>query len=353
VGVLEKLGIRPQRAATATLPPLGSKTRLSILSPFQEQSILPQLVAMDIFGPGVELPLSRLVAMQIPAVVKARAILHSLIATRPLVAYRGEDRLDPQPTWLYRSDTGIDPAMRLRDIIDDLFFNEAALLAVQRTEAGSILDAVHIPYDRWAVDTDGRILVDNKPAPTGSVIWIPGPWAGLLVHGQATIRAAIQMDDAWRARVRNPFPAMTITPTDNIEVTEGERQDLIKAVSAARRDIDNAVMFVPYGLKIEEHAISKTDLFESGRNAVRLDFANLLNMPAALLDGSVSEASLTYSTQEGRRNELFDYTIGYWTAPIEQALSQDEVVPRGQRVRIDFTDYLTPAAAPTGPIEQD
>jgi hypothetical protein len=329
-----------------------AKASLGILSPFSDQSALQQLIARDLL-PDVELPLTRVAAMQVPAVAKSRALLHSLISTRPLVDYTGADKVTNQPSWLYRSDTGIDPAMRMRDILDDHLFNEASLLACNRSDTGALLDAVHVPYDRWEVTPDGRILVDRNEVAAGSVIWIPGPWAGLLVHGAALIRAARQMEDAWMARVRNPFPAMIITPTQDTEVKEDERKKLIASVSAARRDIDNAVMFVPYGLSVTPQATSATDLFETGRNAIRLDFANLLNIPAALLEGSPSEASLTYSTQEGHRNELFDYTIPYWTGPIEQALSQDAVVPRGHRVRFDFSDLLTTDAATAGPIEQD
>lgn len=132
-----------------------------------------------------------------------------------------------------------------------------------------------------------------------------------------------------------------------------EAKTYVEAVAKARRSIDGAVMFIPNSVDLEAHNADTTDLFEAGRNALRIDFANHMNLPVALLDGSVAEASLTYSTQEGRRNELFDYTIGYWTAPIEQALSLDNVVPRGQRIRFDFTDLLNSQATPTGAPEQD
>lgn len=358
MGILSWLGVRQTLADTQrAVPGAVVKSQLGVLSPFQN-SVLPQIITADLWGEDAQLPLTRLEAMRIPSVVKARALLHSLIASRPLVAYRGNERVDPQPTWLYRSDTGIDPAMRIRDILDDHFFNEASLLAVQRGTEEQIIDAVHVPYDRWKVDQDGTILVSSPegqdvPAPAGSVVWIPGPWMGLLVHGQATLAAARDMEDAWMDRVRHPLPPLELHQLEDDQLTDTQALAYVTAVKRSIESNGSSVFFTPYNIESKDHSGGATDLFESGRNALRLDIANMLNMPAALLDGSVSEASLTYSTQEGRRNELFDYTIPYWAGPIEQALSLDNVVPRGQRIRFDFSDLLTPTAAPTGAPTED
>lgn len=352
MGFLDWLGFAP---LSTPVVPREARSQVGVLSPFQPQAELAPFIVGDIWGKDVVLPLTRMEALKIPSVAKARAILHSLIGSRPLVNLSGTEILrgTKAATWLYRSDTGISPQLRNKLILDDHLFCEASLLAVKRGAEDVILDAIHIPYDRWTVNEFGEILVDGNLAPVGSVVWLPGPWAGLLVHGEQTLRAARQMEDAWTARVRNPFPAMVVKDTADLNINEAARKKLVQQIAAARRDPDNAVFYLPSGLELDTHASESTDLFESGRNAIRLDIANLLNLPAALLDGSVSEASLTYSTQEGRRNELFDYTIPYWAGPIEEALSLDNVVPRGQRVRFDFTDLLTTTTAPTGPTTGD
>jgi phage portal protein BeeE len=71
------------------------------------------------------------------------------------------------------------------------------------------------------------------------------------------------------------------------------------------------------------------------------------------MDASLSTASLTYSTQEGQRNEFADFTLPYWLEPIQQRLSLDDVVPSGQRVRFDLTDLYTTTPSPTGTITED
>lgn len=339
--------------AGSNVLPFPRKPTLGIVSPWSESSnALQQLVASDILGADIPL-ITRQAAMRVPAIVKARALLHSVIATRPLRAYRDGEPLPDQPTWLYRSDTGISPRLRNKLILDDLIFNEASLLYVERGADKQIIDALPVPYDRWDVDEEGRILIDRKPVDADKVVWIPGPGPGLLAQGCELIPAALSTERAWAQRVRNPFPAMVLQHTEDTQLEPDEAKEFVLEVAKARRNPDSAVMYVPFGLEIESHAAETTDLFESGRNALRLDFANMLNMPAALLDGSVSEASLTYSTQEGRRNDFLDLTVPYWAGPIEDALSLDNVVPRGQYVRFDFTDYAAPAAEPAGPNVED
>ena len=111
-------------------------------------------------------------------------------------------------------------------------------------------------------------------------------------------------------------------------------------------------MYFPSHLGLEVYG----DRADSGhaieaRNALRLDFANHLGIAASRLEGSQAEAALTYTTQEGARTELADALQG-WVDPIAARLSQDDVVPRGQRVRFDVTDLATPAPTATGiPVE--
>jgi hypothetical protein len=71
------------------------------------------------------------------------------------------------------------------------------------------------------------------------------------------------------------------------------------------------------------------------------------------MDASLSTASLTYSTQEGQRNEFADFTVPYWTEPIQHRLSLDDVLPQGQRIRFDLSDLYTNPQNPISPIVED
>ena len=88
-------------------------------------------------------------------------------------------------------------------------------------------------------------------------------------------------------------------------------------------------------------------MFIEARNASRLDLAAYFQLPGSLLDASTATASLTYQTQEGNQSSLDTLTVPYWARPIEDRLSQDDVVPVGHTVRFAWAAaYVEPA----GPV---
>lgn len=352
---LELLKLGAQVSASKGVTGGVSASSVGVLTPWSEQVGLAKVIAAEI-GYGTN-GVSRAEALSVPAIAKGRGILHALIVGRPLRALDRTGLVDPQPTWLYRSDTGIAPEYRMTCILDDLIFGDGSGLLVNRSEVDRtrILDAVHVPRARWTVDEFGRVWIDgvlvDEP---DAFVFIPGPGPGLLNQAADHIRAAKDLDRAWQARARNPFPAMELHEVDDsAALTEDEAKAYVQAVAEARRNPDAAVMFTPHNIDLRSHAAEVTDFYDGGRNALRLDFANFLNLPASLLEGSQSTATLTYSTQEGKRNEVFDYSVNYWVRPIETALSTDRVCPRGQRIRFDFTDLESTTATPTGAPTED
>lgn len=326
----------------------------AIASPWSSTQ-LNTLVWSDVFG-GEAQVMTRAEALSLPAVNKATAIMKSLIADKPLRAYKGDELAPVQPTFLYRTDGDVSPWLRMAGTIDDLIFYGWSLWAVERGAAGQITAAVHVPFDRWQFDTDGRVLVTSgggKPQPVDarSVILIPGPNDGLLTHASRSLRGAAAIEGAWVERARNPIPQVNLHLTEEAGIELAEAQQLVKDWDLARQT--GATAFTPHNVDAIAMGQLSPDLFTEGRNNSRLDVANFFNLPAALLDGSVSTASLTYSTQEGDRNEVYDYCLPYWVGAIEGRLSQDDVVPAGQRVRFDFSTLLNSPQSPTGAITED
>ena len=322
----------------------------------QPQNVLGQIVIDDIFGDLPEL-VDRTNAMRVPAVRRGRALLVGGIADLPLVAYRGDTPVAKQPTWLYRSDL-MDPWHRTALTIDDLIFYDCSLWGRSNGEDGFPVETWHIPFERWSVDDRGRILVmdeQNNPRPVESntIIYIPGTGDGGLLAAPDTIRGARAIDRAWVARTRSPIPPTLFTQTEQGTVEADEVKQLLSSWATARTNPDTAaVAFVPYGLQPNFPAVADDSaMFIEGRNAVRLDVANLLNIPASLLDGSTATASLTYVTTEGQKSSFHEQSLRYWTAPLEHRLSMDDIVPRGQRVRFDIT--YTTQVAPTGEPGED
>lgn len=334
--------------STSSISARMSATQTGIRSPWTEGQ-LEKLVWSDVFG-TIPLFVTRAEALTIPGVYKARAILLSLIADKRLTALRNGELLDPQPRWLYWTSGLLGPWQRMAMTVDDLIFYGWSLWGRRVNERGEILDAWRIPYEDWEFDDVGRVMLrdangDLYPANAADVILIPGPASGLVDYAARTLRAAAELETSWAKRSVSPIPAIELHETTMSGITEDEARAVVDAWAAARRDPNGAIAFTPYN--VEARALGSNvaaDLFIEGRNASRIDIANFFNLPAQLLDGSLSTASLTYSTQEGRRNDVLDYGLPYWIRPIEARLSQDDVVPNGQSVAFDFGPLVTTAA---------
>lgn len=341
---------RLARSVSEMDPQTITSQRAGIRSPWQTGNLSP-IVWNDLFDADAQ-PVSRKLAMRVPAVAKARHVIVSMVAPIPLRAMRGDQVLPPdeQPTWTYRTSGPVSPWHRMAWTLDDLIFTGWALWAVRRGTAGQVLEADRVPPEWWDFDHTGDILVCGEAVREDEVILFPGPAEGIIEYAGESIRAALNLERSWHGRVRSPIPTMEIRQTTDEELEDDEIDDLIEEYVKARQDPQGAVSFTPFGFELVEHGTADSTMFVEARNAVRLDVAAFTGLPGAAIDGSLATASLTYVTQEGKRTELGD-ALQLWMDPITARLSQDDVVPQGQRVVFDTSDKTT--QAPTGPDRQD
>jgi hypothetical protein len=322
-------------------------------SPWAEGQLAP-IVYSDIYGAAV-LPTGRTEAMTVPALNKARNLLVTSIARLPLVALDSTGPLpaEQQPTWLYRTDGWLSPYQRMVWTLDDLLFSGHCLWDVTRGSARQILNAERIPLEEWRIDNGGAIIVNDEAVNASSVLYFQAHTEGLLEVAGRTIRAAASIEESVARRAASPVPVMEIHHTDPDTPVDGdEARGMVAGYNKARRDPEGATVFTPAHIELRDHgANADAGAMIEARNAVRLDVANLTNVPAALLDGSVAVASLTYVTTEGKKSEFIELSLTPWIEDIQARLSMDDVVPRGQRVRFDMTELLTPQATPVSSTE--
>lgn len=330
----------------------NSYPRSGIVSPWT-QGQLTQIVWSDIFGTEAKF-VSRAEAMSIPAVAKARQILVSSIARFPMVVLDAEGNdVTARHEWLYRSDGEVSWWHTMAWTIDDLIFSGWSLWGVERDANGAIIRGERCPIERWQVTPNGVIQIQNETgnyvdAEADSVILIPGAFEGLLKVASRTIRAAAKLETSVLSKSQNPIPAIELHATTDDPLEPEEVQALVQAWANARGDENGAIAFTPHNIEVRPHGSTEASLLIEGRNFVRIDVGAFLGIPAALMDASLSTASLTYSTQEGQRNEFADFTMPYWLEPIQQRLSMDDVVPAGERVRFDLSSLYTTTQSPTG-----
>lgn len=325
----------------------------SVTSPWSDAQ-LSAFVWSDVFGNVDQLPVTRAEAMRVPAVAKARSLLAPTIGRQPLVALDRTGALATQPTFLYRTDQDLVSMTHVMTwIVDDLIFYGRALLSVQRGSDGFPTSIDRVAPDRYTI-TDGAILVDEKPVDERSVIFIPGLVDALLDIGSRSIRGARYVEEAWVGRVRNPIPTTVLKQTDaDAALDQDEVEAIVRKVSANRRDPDGAIAFLPAGLDMVALGQNDASLFVEARNAGRIDIGGFVGIPSTLMDATTVQSSLTYENKAGERDRFYVEAVPLYASAIEARLSLDDVVPRGQRVRFDFSELYAQLPTPTGAPTED
>ncbi|MFZ4843020.1 hypothetical protein [Mycetocola saprophilus] len=322
-----------------------------IVTPWQTTVRPERFVWDDVFGTET-LTVSREEAMTVPPVVKGRAIITGTLAAMPLRLLAGDDLLET-PDWLATTEGAVTPLARMAWTLDDLIFTGMSLWAVERDAADAITTAMRVPVEWWHIDANNEIIVQGEPVDESEVILFLGPQEGFLELATRTMRGAVALEKDVVKRSAAPIPLVELHEITNTNLTDDEAADLVASYVQARMDPMGAVAFTPANIELKAHGETAPDLSTAGRNFVKIDVANFLNLPASILDGSVSEASLTYSTTEGKRNELADYGLSYWGDAIAARLSQSDVTAKGQRVRFDYGDLRSTTPSPTGPVVKD
>lgn len=342
------------RGTYSQLKPTGFVS--SYQSPTALQTLDPVVVA-DWLGPelAAQMPLSRAEAMSIPVVAKARHLLVSSISrlTMRTLDAAGQDLGEPAWWHAEAEDNPTTPYDRMAWTVDDLIFYGRALWYVSRDGVdGPIQTAEFVPSSWWRIASDGEVLLNDQPLRREEYVLFNPPHEGLLALATRTLRGAIDTENAWVGRMRNPIPLIELHRAEEGDLTETEITAHVAAWSEARRSINGGIGYTPQELELRIHGEVKADLFLEGRNALRTDMASFLNLRASMLDGTSGIDSLTYTTRNGERNLYYELDLPYWTDPIEARLSMNDVCAPGQRNRFDRTEQQT-NPTPTGPATED
>lgn len=357
VGILDALRLNRAVAGGA-----GDAIPLpQIASPFSgSPSHLHSLPWHDLLGEEFR-PITRGVAMSVPAVARARQLICSSIARCPLTVWRGDEQLagEAEPTWVHRTASGVSPFHRMLWTIDDLFFFGWSLWSVDRGSEGQVLDVARIPYEWWDVNEDGAISITYPNAEqtyypnADEVVLIPGPHEGILAFGSTAIRHASALNAAAQRAAEVPTANVELHYTGDRQLTDPEIEALLSWWVKARQGLNGGVAFTNKWTEVKEHGAPKEQLLLEGRNYAAVDVARIAGIPASMIDATTATASLTYETTEGRNGEFIDYGLAQYMSAVASRLSADDVVPRGQSARFDTTELRDLAPLSTGPVTED
>ena len=334
---------------------------IAIASPYASQGALSTFISTDILDTLKEQDvLTRDLAMRVAPLRRAHNIFISMLGPLPLRDYDNATLAPEQPAWLSNTASGIAPYNRMAGIVSDLFWTGWAALGCELGPDGLPVDAIHVPTGFWSTDPQtGELKIDDRiPAKYRQhIVAIPLGTNGLLVDAADTINASRAIERAWVERVENPLPQTDLHITDPAynELTREEKFKIVDDWNTARKRAGGQTAVTPAYLDAKSLGQVAADLFESGRNAIRLDLANLADVPAALIEGSkgASGGDIRYSNETTARNELWDFGAARYAAAIEGRLSLDDVCPPGHSIRFDRSGLMSVPTPATAPATED
>ena len=307
---------------------------------------LEPIVMADILGTAPA-TIDRSTAIRIPSLSRARLLIVSTIPRLPLVTTNAAGEEIDSPAWLTKSTGPITPFHRMLWTIDDLFFYGWSLWAVERDHTGIVTDGTRIDYNRWAVDADGTITVDGAPAAADEVLLFPGVNEGILSYGADTLIEAANIARAIQKAAETPSAQIELHQTNDAQMTSEQVRNLISSWAKARRGENGGVAYTSSGIEVREHGAAKEHLLIEGRNAVAVDVARHAGIPAAMIDATLSGASITYQNTAARMAELVTFGLAPLMAAVSSRLSQDDVTPPGVTIDFDSTSVVEDLRPPT------
>lgn len=352
------------RAATELLTP-PAKPPVSISSPWSPQTTLVTWAVDDALG-GIldrdQLTMTREIALRIPGVKRAHGIICTQLAEVPFFQMDNAARTAEQPEWLTNSLSGVAPYHRMFGAASDWFFNGWACFGF----TADMTDCLHIPFGLWAVNDQGFIEVSDERVPaeyTAKLIAVPLGYGenGVLTDAADTIRQARNIEAAYQHRLENPIPLTDLEVSD--ERWDGwtveERASFRDQWNEGRRK--NSTSMHPASVKVSIPGVATTDLYETGRNGVRIDIANHTGLPASAIEGvrqggggGGTEMRYTGVANGAARSELWDFGLAKrMVLAFEGRMSLDDVCAPGLSIRGDLTAAQSIPAPTTNPTSED
>ena len=277
--------------------------------------------------------MSRDVALAVPSVRRARAIIAGTIGTMQLVL-KGADGVptkpgshDVVPGFLNRPD----PAHTLTHIltwtVDDLMFHSRAYWEITGTPRDTTDAGIIIPKAVQRLDPP-----TVRPDPQAGVYWVGGravPAARMIPFEHSappitdpaaagTIINALELEAAALRYARAPLPQAVIKNLGAI-LDDDEADALVTSYETARRTSSTAFLNAAVELETQGWDPSQLQLVEA-RQHVSAEVARLCNIDARWINAP-SETALTYINIQDLRRDLVDITLRPYMATIDQTLS--------------------------------
>lgn len=320
-------------------PALTLTSETGPLFDISTEDIDPAIIGMTNWSvPTAPAPrVSRIEAIQVPAVKRVRDLIPGSLGTLPLRLV-GPDKRDAPWPLLEQPEKAVPRSVTMARTFEDMLFEGVAWWRV--TEFGwhgYPIKAERVSPGRVQT-SDGKVYVDGKVVPDANLIKFESPNDPLLVAGARAIRTALKLDSAAANYAEEPMPQGMFEPRENADpADDDEIVDMLDAWGAARRTRSTA--YVPAALKYTplQWNPEQLQLADQRQHAV-LEIARCAGVDPE--DLGVSTTSRTYQNGVDRRKDFLDFTCGAYISAVQDRLSMADVTQRGYVARFDLAGFL-------------
>ena len=294
-------------------------------------------------------PVSRIAALQVPALSKALQTYSRSISAFPLREYIGLDETvardflkQPTPGLAYS-------AIMARTVQDLLLYDRAYWLVTQRSWDGFPSQAVHLivdyvtdplyPWDQPPVQLENQVWYNGQPVNMRDLIRFEGDGnGGWLVTGATAINTAAALEAATLNMANVPVPA-TILKNTGADLPAAQVDALLEAWEDARTNRSTAYLNSTIETKTIGFNPNDLQLVEA-REASARAIARLANIDPLFVGAGIPGSSLTYTNRIDLYRGLLDLSLTPVMNLISQRLSMNDITPRGHTVTFDTSVFL-------------
>lgn len=300
-------------------------------------------------------PISRALAMQVPAVKRVRDLTCNAAGTAPLRLRNAATGAIVPWSLFDQPEKGRARSVTMTRTYEDLVFDGVAWwYTTEFGWHGYPTYVIRMKPGRIRVDDDrGVVYIDGKeatPDDLNRLIRFESPNDPLLVAGARAIRTCLMLDHAAAMLADGVPPTEYFTPSEGMDpsTTDDEIVAMLNNYIEQRRA--RKVGYIPTALDYhtgQGFNAEQLQLAESRQHAV-LEIARLASVDPE--EVGVSTTSRTYSNMFERRRQFTDFTTGPYQVAVEGRLVMPDVTPRGTEPFTDLTAFLgTDPAAPATP----
>ena len=300
-----------------------------------------------------EAPVSAAEAYQCSAVAAALNVIAGRGSTLHLQRWRGPVELAAGPLLSHpEADSNLPLAVTLFRTLVDMCLTGAAYWRVLVRDFGGFpvvvrrLDPPRVMARLEQVPGLGAVIVgwvvDGIEFSERDLIAFSAPnGRGWCVDGARAIRTAMALERAAKHYAEEPLPTIILKQSQGPDLPDEKVTSILDRWKAARSQRTTA--YVNAALDVDHVGFSAVDMqLTEGRQQATLEIARLTGVPHGLLAANPAGGSQTYRNVEGESAQAHQAMAAYLVA-LEQRLSSDDVVARGQTCRFDLTELLRPS----------